>query len=783
MDPRVKRILITLIVLVAAVSIIVVMLTSNRGQSAPTTTPTPATNATTPATNDASADQSADGDSPSAAPANAEADVESADAPVAADTSTPPSQTVIDFESLTAHAPGDIEVDPQYAAQPIGSFDPDQHRFKVELTTRGAGIASIIFSHIWNHALERRQAEAHEKAVAAGDPNPPPMPADSARLELIDEQEIRRSAGSPLEPLPVLAAHSIIVNGKRVHLYDFHTTPDGKRVPVWAEVAPGEFATIVRDAAGHDVLRIDRKWSLRDDTYELQLAQRVTNLTSTPLTIRWCQYGPPEVNMDMRPGSAAYVDTRRFRFGYLLSAQQDPQRLAEVNAGKDMLLSWAAVSKQEEPLWPNRASRAEGYELSWFATTSRYFALAVHPWYSGEGPVDRSLADTVETIDHQIWISDSAKDQKYISTLLTSPERTLASGATESFDVSVYAGPMARDVLYENQPYRALNLGGLIFYQISSVCGFCTFQWLAHILIWFLSITHAITFDWAVAIIILVITVRLLLHPITKRAQVSMHRTMKRMAKFKPEMEKIQQKYANDKQKLQAEQLRLMREHGVNPFGCLGFVPMFLQMPIWVALYAMLYFAYELRHEPAFWGLFQNLWNWQFLADLSQPDHCFYEFATSYKFLWIPVTGINLLPLLMGLVFFIQQKYMTPPTAATMTKEQQQQQKIMRLMMIVLFPLMLYSAPSGLTLYIMTSTTLGIIESRLIRKHAEHLDELAEQRRQSGDGPLGPPWDGRDKKPRKPRDPRGRAYAQMLERMREAKKQPPKTFKKRRKDQ
>jgi YidC/Oxa1 family membrane protein insertase len=72
----------------------------------------------------------------------------------------------------------------------------------------------------------------------------------------------------------------------------------------------------------------------------------------------------------------------------------------------------------------------------------------------------------------------------------------------------------------------------------------------------------------------------------------------------------------------------------------------------------------------------------------------------------------------MGIVFWIQQKYMTPPQA-NLTPEQEQQQKIMKIMMVVMFPLFMYPAPSGLTLYILTSTCIGILESRMVKRHIE----------------------------------------------------------------
>jgi YidC/Oxa1 family membrane protein insertase len=214
--------------------------------------------------------------------------------------------------------------------------------------------------------------------------------------------------------------------------------------------------------------------------------------------------------------------------------------------------------------------------------------------------------------------------------------------------------------------------------------------------------------------------------------------------------------------------MRMMRERGVNPFQMLGCLPMFLQMPIWVALYAMLYFTFELRHEPAFWGFFQLFWNWPFLADLSAADHFFGEFAQPFRFFIWNMTGINILPPLMGVVFYVQQKYMAPPPSPSMTKEQLQQQKIMKVMMVVMFPIMLYSAPSGLTLYIFTSSLIGIIESKYVRAHIKAMD-------------LEPP---KKKKPKKkPKDLQSRMYADAIERAKQkakAKRQgPPKKYKKR----
>jgi YidC/Oxa1 family membrane protein insertase len=84
--------------------------------------------------------------------------------------------------------------------------------------------------------------------------------------------------------------------------------------------------------------------------------------------------------------------------------------------------------------------------------------------------------------------------------------------------------------------------------------------------------------------------------------------------------------------------------------------------------------------------------------------------------------GINVLPLLMAVVMYFQTKLQPKP--ATMTAEQQQQQKMMTWMSTLLFPLFLYNGPSGLNLYIMTSTLFGIIESKVIRKHIKEREAI-----------------------------------------------------------
>jgi YidC/Oxa1 family membrane protein insertase len=344
-----------------------------------------------------------------------------------------------------------------------------------------------------------------------------------------------------------------------------------------------------------------------------------------------------------------------------------------------------------------------------------------------------------------------AGDDEIILTALWSPTKSIKSGDSIDLALGIYAGPLKRSILDTQEPYVSFNMRDLVLYQMSSMCAFCTFQWLADFLALVLtSLDQYVVFDWGIAIIFLVLVVRGLLHPLTKRSQLNMQRFGKVMQKIKPEIDLIKAKYPKDPKKVQSEQMVLMKEYGVNPFQMLGCLPMFLQMPIWVALYALLYFMFDIRQEPAFFGIFQQFGGWSFLADLSAADHFFGQFDEPTHFLLWNITGINILPILMGGIFFVQQKYMSPQGMAT-TPEQASQQKMMRIMMVVMFPLMLYSAPSGLTLYILTSSSIGILESRHIRKQLDNISiEPVPVTQTTGKG-------------RKPKDKQGRAWADAME--------------------
>jgi YidC/Oxa1 family membrane protein insertase len=197
---------------------------------------------------------------------------------------------------------------------------------------------------------------------------------------------------------------------------------------------------------------------------------------------------------------------------------------------------------------------------------------------------------------------------------------------------------------------------------------------------------HRFTGSYGMDIILLTVVIKLLMAPLTHKSFVS----MKQMQKLQPQMERLKDKYKNDKEKLNKEIMELYRRNGVNPLG--GCLPMVLQFPVFIGLYNALSTPIELRHAPFLW-----------IKDLSRPDWESLPFTIGGWHLGIPV-----LTILMGASMFIQQ-WMTP------TAGDPNQRKLM-LMMPLMFTFMFVSFPAGLTVYWLVNNILTIAQQYWINR-------------------------------------------------------------------
>jgi len=254
------------------------------------------------------------------------------------------------------------------------------------------------------------------------------------------------------------------------------------------------------------------------------------------------------------------------------------------------------------------------------------------------------------------------KDEKVMYTRAVHPVRTIPGGGEAVYTYELYIGPKVIDLLKE------LNV------EAEKVVKFGWFTPIAKVLLLFVNLTHKVTKNYGVDIIIISVLLKVLFWPLTKKSYVS----MKEMQKVQPEMAMLREKYKDDRTRLNREMMDLYKRRKVNPLG--GCLPMVVQIPIFFALYWALMGSIELRHAPFI------LW----IRDLSYRD------------------PIYVSPLLMGASMLWQQK-MTP------TAGDPRQAKMMMIMPIV-FTFLFLSFPSGLVIYWLVTNILTIGQQYLINK-------------------------------------------------------------------
>ena len=246
------------------------------------------------------------------------------------------------------------------------------------------------------------------------------------------------------------------------------------------------------------------------------------------------------------------------------------------------------------------------------------------------------------------------------------PERVVGSGQTDGASAQLYVGPKDQKVLETISP----NLNLTVDY------GFL--WWLAVPLFYVLDWVHGFVGNWGIAIILLTVIIKLVLFPLSAAA----YKSTAKMRKVTPQLKRLQERYGDDKQKLSQEMMALYRREGANPVG--GCLPMLLQMPVFIALYWVLYESVELRQAPFY------LW----IEDLAAMDPYF------------------VLPILMGASMYATT-ILNPPMPDPM------QQKMMK-MMPILFTVLFAFFPSGLVLYWLINNVLSFAQQYFVTKRIEN---------------------------------------------------------------
>ncbi|MDP1853654.1 MAG: membrane protein insertase YidC [Candidatus Omnitrophota bacterium] len=284
-----------------------------------------------------------------------------------------------------------------------------------------------------------------------------------------------------------------------------------------------------------------------------------------------------------------------------------------------------------------KPSTFQSDKVDWVGLRDRYFAFILRP------------ESKIEKI-----ITQQNNEQVLVEVVLESKE-------VDKF--TLYLGP--QDIRYLN----AANLG------FENILYFGFFDTISQVLLSVLKFLFGVTHNWGGAILLFGFLIFISMYPLTLKQM----RSMKEMQILQPKIKELQERYKGDSQRLNKEIMQLYRDHKVNPLG--GCLPMLLQMPIFFALYQALMRFVGLRGAKFLW-----------IKDLSQPD----RFIMLPNKLPIIGSEINILPILMMVSMFMQQKVSMGAMSGGSSAEQQ---KLMLILMPLLFGFLFYSMPAALVLY------------------------------------------------------------------------------------
>jgi YidC/Oxa1 family membrane protein insertase len=253
----------------------------------------------------------------------------------------------------------------------------------------------------------------------------------------------------------------------------------------------------------------------------------------------------------------------------------------------------------------------------------------------------------------------------------------LSPGQSTLFNYGFFLGPKDLHLLTQAKA-EALPSGqvAVVAPPIDTSVDFGLWAFICKGLLFFLRLFHSFTGNWGIAIILLTISVKIVVLPLTFRSMVS----AEKMKTFQPQMDAIKKKFPDDS----AKQMQEMQKLGIDPFASIaGCLPLLLQMPIWIALFTTLRTSYELYGAP-----FALVW-----TDLTAKDPTY------------------LLPLALGITMLVTQR-LTPQMS--MDKSQQ---VLLTWIMPIFFSFMMMSYPAGLALYIFTNNLLSIVQTFGLRKY------------------------------------------------------------------
>ncbi len=300
-------------------------------------------------------------------------------------------------------------------------------------------------------------------------------------------------------------------------------------------------------------------------------------------------------------------------------------------------------------------------QFKWIALETRYFISSIMP----KGQAEASMRLILE--------ENNILENQYVQ-----PACTIKPGTQRRYEYNLFMGPKS---------VKTLKTVG---HNLDKAIYFGMFDIIAKPCLWLMNFIYEFIPNYGIAIIMLTIFTKLILWPLGTKS----YRSMNEMKKIQPLMTEIREKHKGNKKKMNEEMMSLYKVYKINPMG--GCLPMVVQIPVFFALYRMLYEAIELRHAPFF--------GW--INDLSAPDRLF-NFGFSIPFMEPPY-GIPVLTIIMGGTMFLQQKMSPPPGDPAQAK--------MMMFLPIIFTVIFINFSSGLVLYWLVNNILSIAQQHYISK-------------------------------------------------------------------
>jgi YidC/Oxa1 family membrane protein insertase len=299
---------------------------------------------------------------------------------------------------------------------------------------------------------------------------------------------------------------------------------------------------------------------------------------------------------------------------------------------------------------PKKDNKTINEKIEWVGYREHYSAFIIKPNFE------------TKSYDNEVLSEHS------LSVNIKPTEQPTALGLEKVYSFTIVGG---------KQNIGWLKTYGMKFEKIVAFFHWGIIDVFAKAIYYLIPAVHFVVRSWGLSIIVVSIIIYGLTYPLTIKSMSS----MKKMQTVQPKVQALQKKHKGDPQKLNAEMVDLYKREGVNPLG--GCLPFLLQMPIFIALYQVLFRSYYFQGESFLW-----------IKDLALPDRLFI-LPFSLPFL---ENEFNILPILMAIVMFFQQ-VITSKSMVITDDTQAMQQKMMKYFFPVFIGFIFYHFASGLSLY------------------------------------------------------------------------------------